>query len=79
MLALMRWLETEGGKATRKVENTENVEEKGVDGFEKEVSLEKNATEIQKIGILFDSSWSWKILEGDAFWNWEIVTIWDEF
>lgn len=45
MLALMRWLETEGGKATRKVENAENVEEKREDGFEKEVSLEKNATE----------------------------------
>ena len=45
MLALMRWLETEGGKATRKVENRENVEVKREDGFEKKVSLEKNATE----------------------------------
>ena len=45
MLALMRWLETEGGEATRKVENTENVEVKREDGFEKEDSLEKNATE----------------------------------
>lgn len=46
MLALMRWLETEGGGSkSEKAENTENMEEKREDGFETEVSLEKNATE----------------------------------
>lgn len=41
MLALMRWLETEGGKQPEKQKTQKTWEEKREDGFETEVSLEK--------------------------------------